>query len=181
MILGSVISFCFHVFLSVFTRFFRKGNKSERPMPHSAGYFRRAGPRTPFHLQRRPLPVIAFSENGSTEGLKSGRKSCKSGRNPHFCTGNINFNKERHESNIDEGRFRGGQSAGNGLPCRRTRPGRPDSLVGEGLPAAGAETLDCTGLVVTAGFVDAHVHIRSRAWYSPPPSEKRYCRTVPHA
>ena len=48
------------------------------------------------------------------------------------------------------------------------------AAVGEGLPAAGAETLDCTGLVVTAGFVDAHVH-------SPPPSEKRYCRTVPHA
>lgn len=35
------------------------------------------------------------------------------------------------------------------------------AAVGEGLPAAGAETLDCTGLVVTAGFVDAHVHIES--------------------
>lgn len=35
------------------------------------------------------------------------------------------------------------------------------AAVGEGLPAAGAETLDCTGMVVTAGFVDAHVHIES--------------------
>ena len=58
--IGQRDKLCFHVFLSVFTRFFRKGNKSERPMPHSAGYFRRAGPRTPFHLQRRPLPVIAL-------------------------------------------------------------------------------------------------------------------------
>lgn len=54
------------------------------------------------------------------------------------------------------------------------------AAVGEGLPAAGAETLDCTGLVVTAGFV-MRTYTSSRAWYSPPPSEKRYCRTVPHA
>ena len=33
--------------------------------------------------------------------------------------------------------------------------------VGEGVTLADAETVDCTGLVVTAGYVDAHVHIES--------------------
>lgn len=33
--------------------------------------------------------------------------------------------------------------------------------IGENLNADGAETVDCTGLYVTAGFVDAHVHTES--------------------
>lgn len=33
--------------------------------------------------------------------------------------------------------------------------------IGENLNAKGAETVDCTGLYVTAGFVDAHVHTES--------------------
>ena len=35
------------------------------------------------------------------------------------------------------------------------------AAVGEDLPADGAQVLDCTGLVVVAGYVDAHVHIES--------------------
>ena len=33
--------------------------------------------------------------------------------------------------------------------------------VGEGLSSDGAEVLDCTGLIVTAGYTDAHVHVES--------------------
>lgn len=35
------------------------------------------------------------------------------------------------------------------------------AAVGEGLSSDGAEVLDCTGLIVTAGYTDAHVHIES--------------------
>ena len=35
------------------------------------------------------------------------------------------------------------------------------AAVGEDLPADGAQVLDCTGLVIVAGYVDAHVHIES--------------------
>lgn len=34
------------------------------------------------------------------------------------------------------------------------------AAVGHGFPAAGAETFDATGLVVTPGFIDIHVHLR---------------------
>ena len=33
--------------------------------------------------------------------------------------------------------------------------------VGSGIAADGAESVDCTGLIVAAGFIDAHVHIES--------------------
>ena len=127
MILGSVISFAFMSF-SLFSPVSSAKviNPNDRcPIPPVISAVPAPALRFTYNVVR--LRLLPFSENGSAEGLKSGRKSCKSGRNPHFCTGNINFNKERHESNIDEGRFRGGRSAGNGLPCRRTRPGRPDS------------------------------------------------------
>lgn len=35
------------------------------------------------------------------------------------------------------------------------------AAVGEGLSSDGAEVLDCTGLIVTAGYTDAHVHVES--------------------
>lgn len=35
------------------------------------------------------------------------------------------------------------------------------AAVGSGIAADGAESVDCTGLVVAAGFIDAHVHIES--------------------
>lgn len=35
------------------------------------------------------------------------------------------------------------------------------AAVGEGLSSDGAEVLDCTGLTVTAGYTDAHVHVES--------------------
>ena len=35
------------------------------------------------------------------------------------------------------------------------------AAVGEGLSSDGAEVLDCTGLIVTAGYTDAHVHAES--------------------
>ena len=35
------------------------------------------------------------------------------------------------------------------------------AAVGDGLSADGAEVLDCTGFIVTAGYTDAHVHVES--------------------
>ena len=35
------------------------------------------------------------------------------------------------------------------------------AAVGEGLSSDGAEVLDCTGLIVTPGYTDAHVHVES--------------------
>lgn len=35
------------------------------------------------------------------------------------------------------------------------------AAVGEGLSSDGAEVLDCTGFIVTAGYTDAHVHVES--------------------
>ena len=35
------------------------------------------------------------------------------------------------------------------------------AAVGEELSSDGAEVLDCTGLIVTAGYTDAHVHVES--------------------